>query len=110
MEKTLCIVKFSWHRLVPWLSPDRRHWRPTFLSRAPPPVYLPPPPIFTWTGVYIGGQIGYAWSSGNNNFNGFDPFFGTGTFLETSIGGTPSGVIGGVLIVGYNYQINQWVS
>ena len=21
-------------------------------SRAPPPVYLPPPPIFTWTGFY----------------------------------------------------------
>lgn len=77
-------------------------------SRAPPPVYLPPPPIFTWTGVYIGGQIGYAWTSGNNNFNGFDPFFGTGTFLSTSIGGTPSGVIGGGN-VGYNYQINQWV-
>ena len=23
--------------------------------RAPPPVYLPPPPIFTWTGIYLGG-------------------------------------------------------
>ena len=77
-------------------------------SRAPPPVYLPPAPIFTWTGVYIGGQIGYAWASGNNNFTGYDPFFGTGTFLSTSVGGTPSGVIGGAN-VGYNYQINQWV-
>ena len=27
-------------------------------SRAPPPVYLPPPPIFTWTGIYVGGQVG----------------------------------------------------
>jgi len=27
-------------------------------SRAPPPVYVPPAPIFTWTGIYIGGQIG----------------------------------------------------
>jgi outer membrane immunogenic protein len=79
-------------------------------SRAPPPVYLPPVPIFTWTGIYIGGQIGYAWASGNNNFTGFDPFFGPagGTFLSTSAGGTPSGVIGGAN-VGYNYQINQWV-
>jgi outer membrane immunogenic protein len=78
-------------------------------SRAPPPVYLPPVPIFTWTGIYIGGQIGYAWASGNNNFTGFDPFFGpAGTFLSTSAGGTPSGVIGGAN-VGYNYQINQWV-
>jgi outer membrane immunogenic protein len=77
-------------------------------SRAPPPVYLPPPAIFTWTGIYVGGQIGYAWTSGNNNFTGFDPFFNTGTFLSTSIGGTPSGVIGGAH-VGYNYQINQFV-
>jgi outer membrane immunogenic protein len=77
-------------------------------SRAPPPVYLPPAPIFTWTGIYVGGQIGYAWTSGNNNFTGFDPFFAGGTFLTTSLGGTPSGVIGGAH-VGYNYQINQWV-
>jgi outer membrane immunogenic protein len=77
-------------------------------SRAPPPVYLPPPPIFTWTGIYIGGQIGYAWGNGANNFNGFDPFFDSGTFLNSSVGGTPNGVIGGAH-VGYNYQINQWV-
>ena len=78
--------------------------------RSPPPVYLPPPPIFTWTGIYIGGQIGYAWSNGSNNFNGFDPFFngGQGVFLNSAAGGTPNGVIGGGH-VGYNYQINQWV-
>ena len=62
-------------------------------SRAPPPVYLPPPPIFTWTGIYIGGQVGYAWGTGANNFTGFDPV--TGTFIDTSVGGTPNGVIGG---------------
>jgi outer membrane immunogenic protein len=79
-------------------------------SRAPPPVYLPPPPIFTWTGIYIGGQVGYAWNNGSNRFNGFDPFFngGQGVFLNSSVGGTPNGVIGGAH-VGYNYQINQWV-
>jgi outer membrane immunogenic protein len=77
-------------------------------SQAPPPVYLPPAPIFTWTGIYLGGQIGYAWASGNNNFTGFDPFFAGGTFLSTNLGGNPSGVIGGGN-VGYNYQINQWV-
>jgi outer membrane immunogenic protein len=77
-------------------------------SRAPPPVYLPPPPIFTWTGIYVGGQIGYAWTSGNNNFTGFDPFFGpAGSFISTSVGGTPSGVIGGGH-VGYQIQLPQW--
>ncbi|MGH6811694.1 MAG: outer membrane protein [Methylocella sp.] len=74
-------------------------------SRAPPPVYLPPPPIFTWTGIYIGGQVGYAWSNGSNHFAGFLP---DGTVIDTSAGGTPNGVIGGGH-VGFNYQINQWV-
>jgi outer membrane immunogenic protein len=74
-------------------------------SRAPPPVYLPPPPIFTWTGIYIGGQVGYAWGTGANRFNGLLP---DGTIIATSVGGTPNGVIGGGH-VGFNYQINQWV-
>ena len=69
----------------------------------PPP---PPVPIFTWTGVYLGGQIGYGWGSGNLNYSGFDQV--TGTALATSVGGTPSGVVGGAH-VGYQYQINQWV-
>jgi outer membrane immunogenic protein len=77
-------------------------------SRAPPPVYLPPAPIFTWTGIYVGGQIGYAWASGNNNFTGYDPFFVADPFITTSLGGNPSGVIGGAH-VGYNYQFNQFV-
>ncbi len=71
-------------------------------SRAPPPVYLPPPPIFTWTGIYIGVQIGGAWGSGGSHFNAFDP--DTDTFVDRSFGGTPSGVIGGGH-VGFNYQI-----
>src|SRR5208337_3235831 len=72
---------------------------------APPPP--PPAPIFTWTGIYVSGQIGYAWTSGNNQFTGFDPFFNGGTFLSSSIGGTPSGVIGGGH-VGYQLQLPQW--
>lgn len=75
-------------------------------SRAPPPVYVPPAPIFTWTGIYVGGQIGYGWLNGNNNFTGFDPVTGFG--VATNVGGTANGVIGGAN-VGYNYQINQFV-
>jgi outer membrane immunogenic protein len=74
-------------------------------SRAPPPVYLPPPPIFTWTGFYIGGQVGGAWGTGGNRFHAFDP--DTNTFVDTSFGGTPSGVIGGGH-VGFDYQIPGW--
>jgi outer membrane immunogenic protein len=68
---------------------------------APPPVYAPPVPIFTWTGVYVGGQIGYAW--GNQNINLGDNF---GDFVTA--GFSASGVIGGAH-VGYNLQLNQFV-
>jgi outer membrane immunogenic protein len=71
-----------------------------------PPPYLPPPPIFTWTGPYIGGQVGYAWGSGSGNFTGFDPFTGV-AFTTNAGGGNPNGVIGGAN-VGYNYEFNQW--
>ena len=74
------------------------------------PAPLPPPPVFTWTGVYIGAQIGGAWGTGSALFTGFDPFFprGVGTFIDTSLGGNPTGVIGGAHL-GYQVQINQWI-
>jgi outer membrane immunogenic protein len=74
-------------------------------SQAPPPVYVPPVPIFTWTGIYVGGQVGYAWASGANRVSGVDPI--TGIAFNTSIGQNPNGVIGGAN-VGYNYQIPAW--
>ncbi|ACK49860.1 porin [Methylocella silvestris BL2] len=70
-------------------------------SRAPPPVYVPPAPIFTWTGVYIGGQIGYAWGNGSANFGDAN-----GNFVN--FGNSGNGVIGGAH-VGYNLQLNQFV-
>lgn len=66
--------------------------------RSPPPAFIAPPPLFTWTGVYIGGQIGYAFGNSYSNIPG------TG-FAQSS---SPEGVIGGAH-VGYNYQINQFV-
>jgi outer membrane immunogenic protein len=70
-------------------------------SRAPPPVYVPPAPIFTWTGIYIGGQIGYAWGTSNTNVT---DNFGDFVSFHTS----NSGVIGGAH-VGYNLQLSQFV-
>ena len=60
-------------------------------SRRAPPVYVPPVPVFTWTGFYIGGQIGYGF--GRDAYN-----YGAG--LVTSAY-RPDGVIGGAH-VGYN--------
>jgi outer membrane immunogenic protein len=62
----------------------------------PPPP--PPPPPFTWTGFYIGGNIGGAWANGTltDNYTGLD--------FDTN----HSGFIGGVQL-GYNYQIRNLV-
>jgi outer membrane immunogenic protein len=64
-------------------------------------TYTPPAPIFTWTGFYLGGQIGYGWAS--NNLSGGGP-----VFAFSGINYVPSGVVGGAH-VGYNLQLNQIV-
>jgi outer membrane immunogenic protein len=58
----------------------------------------PPPPVFSWTGFYIGANIGGAWSKGAIT----DVV--TGANLNTD----SSGFIGGGQ-VGFNYQFNTFV-
>ena len=70
-------------------------------SRSAPPVYVPPPPIFTWTGIYVGAELGYQFGTANAFDQG--PFF-PGIVPSYH----PSGVIGGGY-VGYNWQISQFV-
>jgi outer membrane immunogenic protein len=73
-------------------------------SRAEPPVYVPPPPVFTWTGAYIGGQIGYQWGTSSvittSNVTGL---------VSPQPGYGANGVVGGAH-VGYNYQMSQFVA
>jgi outer membrane immunogenic protein len=52
-------------------------------------------PGFTWTGGYIGGQVGYAWGDGHAEDTG-----GSNTDPD------PDGFIGGVY-VGYNHQLSN---
>jgi outer membrane immunogenic protein len=77
----------------------------TAFAAEPAPTPPPPVPVFTWTGLYVGGQIGYAW--------GQDPvtWFGTANDLDPAAGAfteSPQGVIGGAH-VGYNLQLNPWL-
>jgi outer membrane immunogenic protein len=65
--------------------------------KAPPP---PPPPVFSWTGFYIGGEIGYGWGEESDDLRAI-----TGYPLD-SFG--VSGAIGGIK-AGYNQQINALV-
>jgi outer membrane immunogenic protein len=63
---------------------------------APIPAYIP----FSWTGFYIGGNIGLAWTQGD-----FSDSFGN-TFTGSS---AQSVVFTGGGQVGANYQVNYWL-
>lgn len=60
-------------------------------------------PVFNWSGVFIGAQIGYAWGKTN-----VDAYTG-GVFDALNSGSyNPNGVTGGVHL-GYNWQVNNVV-
>jgi outer membrane immunogenic protein len=66
-------------------------------SRRAAPVYAPPViPVFSWTGFYIGGQVGYGFGRDNTSTS-----LGGVTFA--SAGTNTSGIIGGGH-VGYNFS------
>jgi outer membrane immunogenic protein len=73
-------------------------------SRKEAPVYVAPAPVFSWTGFYVGAEFGGQWGKDTgylvNNFTS-NALLSTGSY-------NTSGVVGGGLI-GYNYQIGQFV-
>jgi outer membrane immunogenic protein len=77
-----------------------------------PPI--PPPPAFTWTGLYGGLNIGYAFGDGAAETGalgyGYGGVFSPAVPLGStwSIGRDLNGVAGGGQ-VGYNYQFNPWL-
>jgi outer membrane immunogenic protein len=73
--------------------------------KAAPPVPAP----FTWTGLYVGGHIGWGWQVATLN----DPFSACDLFLNCVTGDPirdmqPHGFLGGGQF-GWNYQINRLV-
>ena len=70
-------------------------------SRRAPPVYVPPPvPLFSWTGFYVGGQVGYAF--GRDNAREVAAPLGAGPDVLYNVG-TANGTMGGAH-VGYNFS------
>jgi outer membrane immunogenic protein len=69
-------------------------------SEKGPPVYAPPPPpVFSWTGVYIGAQVGYEWGQLSSAI--FTP---AGTFFNPTL--DYQGIVGGGH-VGYDYELGS---
>jgi outer membrane immunogenic protein len=66
-------------------------------SRTRAPVYVAPP-VFTWTGFYVGAVAGY----------GFGTQKSTSIFVPGTVSVRTDGVVGGVT-AGYNYQVASFV-
>ena len=74
--------------------------------KAPPPA---PPPVYSWTGFYVGGDLGGAWTSNTGTWN---PLPSEAAFSEyNQIGGNGGSSFLGGFHAGYNYQFAPtWVS
>jgi outer membrane immunogenic protein len=71
------------------------------------PKALPPPAIYDWTGIYVGGNIGGGILTDSASQNGVSALPGA-TNLIGSANLQPAGVIGGAQ-VGANYEFAPWV-
>lgn len=76
------------------------------------PAYSPPPPVFSWTGCYIGGKIGYGWGRDTVTISDLGATTGVPELAGVPFGpvtGDTKGVVGGGQ-VGCNYQFaSNWV-
>jgi outer membrane immunogenic protein len=64
------------------------------------PAYAPPP-VYSWTGLYWGVNVGYSWGQDKRDAT----LLGAGTFSASQ---KVDGAVGGFQS-GYNYQFGQWV-
>jgi outer membrane immunogenic protein len=87
-----------------------------FKAATPPPSPAP----YSWTGLYIGGNVGFAWSAGANSpltgTQAVAPLAGVGPLTWQDLGAYPltaktgaQGALGG-LQAGYNWQFNSVVT
>jgi outer membrane immunogenic protein len=80
-------------------------------SRKEAPVYAPPPPVFSWTGLYAGANIGGGWLDRYNHTGwvaSWDGFGWVSAYQWTPGSVSNGGVVGGGQI-GYNYQLAPWL-
>jgi outer membrane immunogenic protein len=94
------------------LAPAQMATAADMAVKAPPP----PPPAFSWTGWYVGLNAGYDWGRSSVTSTavptgGLVPGVATGLALFGAYNLDPgrNGFIGGAQ-VGYNWQLNNWVT
>src|SRR6201996_5569434 len=71
-----------------------------------PPKVFPPPAIYNWSGLYIGGNVGADLLADRITGAGTDAL---GNALTGPANSSPVGIIGGGQI-GANYQFSTWVA
>jgi outer membrane immunogenic protein len=81
--------------------------------KAPPSP--PPAPVYSWTGWYVGGNVGYSWGDAQPNIAGNGSIGVVATTITTPFSFADSsstrldGIVGGGQI-GYNFQFSpRWV-
>jgi outer membrane immunogenic protein len=76
--------------------------------RAPPPVYRAPPPVYvySWTGCYVGGNVGGVWIRKDETLV---TRFGTIAPAGTAFGSHDADSFLGGVQAGCNYQVGGWV-
>jgi outer membrane immunogenic protein len=79
-------------------------------AATPAPIYTKAPLAvpFSWTGFYVGGNVGYGWGTAKNDpsFTQSDGTFSAG--FDATDTDKVNGVIGGAQ-AGYNWQVNNFV-
>ena len=74
------------------------------MRAAPPAPVIAAAPLFTWTGFYVGGQVGYGWNANDN-----DIVLPTGYVVQSGdFGDSGDGFLAGVH-AGYNVQLGSFV-
>ena len=79
---------------------------PTRKEAPAPMVYAP---LYSWTGFYVGANVGGIWGTGSTTVNSFvGGVPALSAYFPNSLGNGPSGWLGGGQ-VGYNYQTGSFV-